>query len=137
MAEGKEYTLLSDVLDRHAELGGKNIRNKKASPPPESHMPKPTLKQYKKGYIPRYFVVHYEGKVTEVSAKWMKDNQGDLPNIYYTYGVKWYISNTSQDPIDKDVASPRASDRNRFLVQNIPNPALTDHLGKNWEQFVL
>jgi len=133
----KNNQIRKEILEQHSKLGGKNIFNVEPTPAPVAYFPSPTKKQYKKGYFIRYFVVHYRGTVIEVSQKFMKDNQTKLPKIYMTYSVKWYISDTSQDPTVIGMDSPRASYRNRFLVQSIPNPALTNYLGKDWEQFKL
>jgi len=137
MADFSKYPMLIHLLAKHAELGGENISNGEASPTPISHYPSPTEKQYKKGYFPRYFVVHYEGAVTEVSKKWIKDYQSDLPEIYLTYSIKWYISNTSTDKVPLGVKLPTAEYRNAFAVKSIPSPPLYNYLSKNWEEFLL
>jgi hypothetical protein len=137
MPDFNKYPMLSQHLAKHAELGGENISNTEASPIPEPYFPTPTEKQYKKGYFPRFFVVHYEGTVTEVSKKFIKDKQAKLPAIYLTYSIKWYISNTSTDTVPLGVKLPTAEYRNAFTVKSIPSPPLYNYLSKNWEEFLL
>lgn len=127
--------MLSDLLTKHAELGGKNMSNGEASPIPVSHHPIPTAKDYKRGYIKRFFIIHYQEKVTEVSLKWAKDNLSKLPKIYSSTSLKWYITDKSKDSIELNMKSPLAEDRNEFIVVNKRIPSLVKYLGKNWKQF--
>tara|TARA_R110001592_G_scaffold275505_1_gene542567 strand:- start:746 stop:1153 length:408 start_codon:yes stop_codon:yes gene_type:complete len=133
MAE--EYELNKEMLDAHAALGGKNMLHDEPHPRIVPFYPQPTVKDYKKGYIGRYFLVHYMGKVTEVSLDWAKDSLGKIPGIYRNYSIRWFISDTSEMKLELGMESPRASDRNRFLVQRTQNKPLITYLEKNWKQF--
>ena len=134
MAENYEE-IHEELLDKHSDLGGKNMANSDMHPVVNGFYPTPSAKDYKRGYFYRYFVVHYTGKTVEVSQKYMKDFQNKLPKIYTTYSVQWFISDKSKVKTEYGMDSPNAADRNRFLVQRIPNPALSEYLGKNWEEF--
>tara|TARA_Y100001973_G_C5182376_1_gene325653 strand:+ start:471 stop:878 length:408 start_codon:yes stop_codon:yes gene_type:complete len=134
MAE--DFELNKEMLDAHASLGGDNILHNDPHPKIDAYFPMPTQKQYKKGYIPRYFLVHYMGKVTEVSIDWVKDNIAKMPKIYKSFSIRWFISNNSDYKVELGMDSPRAADRNRFLVQKTQNKPLINYLGKNWEQFL-
>jgi hypothetical protein len=131
-----KYTQDYDIMDQYERAGGKI--HDEPTPSPTSYLVQTDAKDYDRGYIRRYFVVKYDGtSTTEVSRKWMGENGEDLPNIYEKFIVRWFVTDYSNEPIERGMKSTKAMDRNEFTVSKISNEFLKGKLRDNYIEFFM
>lgn len=131
-----KYVQDYDIIDQYEQSGGK-VYNE-PTPTPSHYRVRTDGKDYDRGYIRRYFVVKYDGtSTTEVSKKFMVEQGKKLPNIYNKFTIQWFITDYSKEPIEMGMKSPKAKDRNEFIVNKISNEFLKEKLQRNYIEFFM
>jgi hypothetical protein len=67
----------------------------------------------------------------------MGENGEDLPNIYEKFIVRWFVTDYSNEPIERGMKSTKAMDRNEFTVSKISNEFLKGKLRDNYIEFFM
>ena len=130
-SNGGGYEQDYDIMAAYEKSGG--IVYDEPTPHPEHYYAVTNSKDYDRGYIRRYFIVKYDGAtVTEVSKKWLADNGKKCPNIYSKHTIQWFVTDYSKEKIEKGMKSPKAKDRNEYLVKQIKNEFLRRKLQLNY-----
>ena len=131
-----KYVQDYDIMSQYENSGGKIYDE--PTPTPTHHLVQTNEKDYNKGYIRRYFVIKYDGTATtEVSKKWVAEYVDKLPNTYTSIAIQWFVTDYSKEPIEVGMKSPKAKDRNEFLVTNITNEYLKEKLRRNYTEFFM
>lgn len=123
--------MISDMVQRYSSLVGRDDTDE--TPVPVTYFPKLTLTDYKRGFIRRSFVIRYDGLVTEVSQKWLSDNDS-LPAIFEAKTLKWFVVDASILPIERGMKSTDAKHRNEHYIKAANNRYLNLYL-LDLEQF--
>ena len=85
-----EFTIENEISEQYYILSKGNIEQSFIGVNP--YYPIVTEKDYKKGEFDRYFVVRYNGAVTEISRKEASAKKAKLPKgLYYYTFIKWRI----------------------------------------------
>lgn len=110
-----EFTMQNEISEQYYNLTNGNAEQSFIGVTP--YYPVLSEKDYKKGEFTRYFIVRYNGDVTEVSRREASIKKSKLPKgLYYYTFIKWRVVDSLVLPIEIANQEPSIINVNNFYI---------------------